>query len=303
VRILDPYAVPGTYRKAQLHCHTRRSDGRFEPADLARRYRDAGYAFVCFTDHDRPTRCDEVSTAEFLALPGVEETIVRGVRPLGPHLGRLLVDQALGVGTAQERIAQTLASGGVPVLHHPSWTGNLWTGSWSRREIEALRGPFLVEIWNPHSGPDEDRRRWAAAVRAHGPGVRITGVAGDDCHVEAQFNRAWVMVKVPAVSSAALRDALLQGAAVATTGVAAEFGVRDGGIIAESDGDEVLVFDAHDRIRQVLPAVGHYAPAGDEGFVRLECRAGARRAWSQAFWIATDGGSLPPRRTDQQEDD
>lgn len=290
MRILNPYAAPGSYRKAQLHCHTRRSDGRFEPADLARRYRDAGYTFVCFTDHDRVTRCEEVNDESFLAMPGVEETVVRGVRPLGPHLGRLFVDGLLGSGDAQERITRTLASGGVPVLHHPSWTGNLWTGSWSLQSIAALRGPFLVEIWNPHSDPEKDARCWSAALRAHGPDAHIGGVAGDDCHNDAQFNRAWVMVKVPVVGGEALRAALLHGAVVATTGLVAEFGVRDGGITVDSDGDEVHVFDAGDRTRRILPADGRYEPAGDEGFVRLECRAGARRAWSQAFWILAEEG-------------
>ena len=286
MRILDPYTIPGSYRKAQLHCHTRRSDGQFEPADLAWRYRDAGYTFVCFTDHDRLTRCDEVNDETFLALPGVEETIVRGVRPLGQHLGRLLVDGVLGTGDAQERITQTLASGGIPVLHHPSWTGNLWTGSWSRQAIAALRGPFLVEIWNPHSDSKEDARRWITAARAQGPRVFIGAVAGDDCHNAAQFNRAWVMVKVAAVTAAALREALLAGAFYASTGVEAEFGVEEAAVTVRSAADEVRVLDAGGRTRRVLSGgSGRYAPAGDEAFVCLECRAGELRAWSQVFWI------------------
>jgi hypothetical protein len=288
VRILDPYAVPGAYHKAQLHCHTRRSDGRWEPEEVARRYRDAGYAFVCFTDHDRLTRCDDLNTATFLALPGVEETLVRGVWPLGPHLGRLLVDDVLAAGSAQERITRTLAAGGVPVLHHPSWPGNLWTGAWPRRVVTTLRGPFLVEIWNPHSDSKEDARRWTAAVLAAGPGVRIGAVAGDDCHHEGQFDRAWVMVKVARVDRAALRAALLHGAIVASTGLVAEFGARDGAITVTSDGDDVQVVDAAGRQRAVLPPAGLYAPAGDEQCVRFICRAGPRRAWSQAFWILPD---------------
>lgn len=286
MRIRDPYASPGAWRKAQLHCHTRRSDGRFEPADLAKRYRDAGYAFVCFTDHDTVTRCEDVNDAEFLALPGVEETVVRGIPPLGPHLGRLLVDEVLGRGTAGQRIAATLAAGGVPCLHHPSWTGNLWTGAWSARAMAALPGPFLVEIWNPHSRPEEDARRWLRAVRAHGPEIFVGAAAGDDCHGASQFDRAWVVVKVPAVSAVALREALLVGAFYASTGVEAEFGVVEGVVTVRADADEVRVTDASGRTRATIRSgSGQYAPAGDEGFVHLTCRAGDRRAWSQVFWI------------------
>jgi hypothetical protein len=292
VRIRDPYAVPGTYRKAQLHCHTRRSDGAFEPADLARRYRDAGYGFVCFTDHDRVTRCDEANDETFLALPGIEEAIVRWLPPLGPHLGRLLVDGPLGTGSPAERITRTIASGGVPILHHPSWTGNLWTGAWTAETMAALPGPFLVEIWNPHSASDEDARRWSLAVRAHGPQVFIGGTAGDDCHNEAQFNRGWVMVKTSAITAAALRDALLGGAFYASTGVDADFRVNGDAIAVRSTADQVRVIDASGRDRVVLRGgAGRYEPAGDEGFVRLECRAGPMRAWSQAFWIISSNPS------------
>lgn len=285
-RIRDPYGVPGTYRKAQLHCHTRRSDGRYEPADLARRYRDAGYAFVVFTDHNVVTQCDEVSDGSFLALPGVEETVVRGLPPLGPHLGRLLVTEVLGTGSAQERIAKTLEAGGVPCLNHPSWRGNLWTGAWSGEGVAALRGPFLVEIWNPHSSSSEDVRRWRRAVRAHGPEVPIGCVAADDCHSGAQFDRAWIMVKVTEMSSAALRAALLGGAFYASTGVEAEFGAGAGAVTVGSDAEEALVLDQAGAVRAVIAGgTGRYEPAGDEGFVQIECRAGGRRAWSQAFWI------------------
>ncbi len=280
------------YRKAQLHCHTRRSDGAFEPADLARRYRDAGYAFVCFTDHNRITRCDEASDATFLALPGIEETIVRWAPPLGPHLGRLIVDEPLGAGSPAERITQTIAAGGVPSLHHPSWTGNLWTGAWTAKTMATLPGPFLVEIWNPHSATDEDVRRWSLAVRAHGPQVFIGGVAGDDCHNDAQFNRGWVMVKTPAITTAALRDALLSGAFYASTGVDADFRVAGDAVAVQSTADQVRVTDASGRDRVVLAGgAGWYEPAGDEGFVRFECRAGPHRAWSQPFWIIASSSS------------
>ncbi|MGQ0568778.1 MAG: PHP domain-containing protein [Armatimonadota bacterium] len=286
MRIRDPYAVPGTYQKAQLHCHTRRSDGRFEPKDLARRYRDAGYTFICFTDHDILTRCDEVNDASFLAIPGVEETIVRGVPPLGPHLGRLLVDNVLGAGSAEERVRRTLDAGGVPCLHHPSWTGNLWTGAWPAPTMATLPGPFLVEVWNPHSDSEEDVRRWSHAARAHGPEVVISGVAADDCHTMLQFDHAWVMVKVSAITKPALREALLHGASYASTGIVAEFGVTGQVITAQSDADEMAVIDAAGTRRAVIAGgSGRYEPAGDEGFVRLECRAGPRCAWSQVFWI------------------
>ncbi len=286
MHIVDPYNTPGTYRKAQLHCHTKRSDGRYEPLDLVKRYRDAGYSYVCLTDHDVVTRCDEINDGSFLALPGIEETITWGVAPLGRHLVRLLTADRLGRGSARDRVERTLAAGGIPCPSHPSWTGNLWTASWPATALADLPGPFLVEIWNPHSEPAEDARRWAAAARAHGADTRIGGVAVDDCHTPSQFDRAWVMVKSEEVSAEALRRALLSGAFYSSTGVEAEFGVEGRAVVFSSGADEVRVLDSLDRVRAAQAGgSGRYEPGGDEGFVRIECRAGPMRAWSQIFWL------------------
>ncbi|HXF82608.1 MAG TPA: hypothetical protein VNN19_07640, partial [bacterium] len=156
VQIDDPYAVPGDYRKAQLHCHTTASDGRLSPPELLRRYKDAGYAFVVITDHNRVTRCDALNDDRFLALPGAEDTVSYLLPPLGPHLGRLFVEAPTRRGTAQERIDATTRAGGLASLCHPTWTGNLWTGTWTLRAATTLRGYRLIEIWNPHSRPERD---------------------------------------------------------------------------------------------------------------------------------------------------
>src|SRR5207249_12265968 len=168
LQIDDPYAVPGEFRKAQLHCHTTNSDGAFSPEKLLRMYRDAGYSFVCITDHNRVTRYEELNGRDFVAIHGTEDTVSRFLPPLGPHMGRLFVDAPLRDGSAQRRIDQTVAGGGIVSLCHPSWTGNLWTGAWSRETIDHLIGFHLVEIWNPHSNSEEDIRRWEAALRHAG---------------------------------------------------------------------------------------------------------------------------------------
>ncbi len=128
MRVDDPYAVPGAYRKVQLHCHTTASDGSFRPSELLRMYKDAGYAFVFLTDHNRVTRCDVHDDDTFLALPGTEDTASR-LRPLGPHLLRLFVTTSLPGGDPQVLIDRTAAAGGLCGLCHPSWSGNLWTES------------------------------------------------------------------------------------------------------------------------------------------------------------------------------
>jgi hypothetical protein len=294
VRITDPYAAPGSYRKAQLHCHTTRSDGREPPRALLERYRAAGYAFVVFTDHNTVTACDELNDGAFLALPGVETTVPRPVWPLGPHMGRLGVPGTLSVRHAQACIDATVAAGGVVSLHHPTWNGNLGTGRWSLREMLALRGYHLIEISNHHSGTEADVRRWTAVLRHRGPSAAVGGVAADDLHHLRDIDQGWIMVKTPAVGAVPFLDALRSQAFYASTGPAAAFGARDGLITVETDAAVIRFIDAGDVVRAEKRAPSAaYEPVGDEQFIRIECvagtaaRAGApATAWSGAFWIS-----------------
>ena len=285
--IRNPYAVPGEYRKVQLHCHTTESDGNFRPRELLQMYRNAGYSFVCITDHNLVTRCNELNDHEFVAIPGTEDTVSRFLPPLGPHMGRLFVDAPLRRGSPQQRINQTVAGGGIVSLCHPSWTGNLWTGTWSREAVENLSGFRLVEIWNPHSNSDDDVRRWEMALSRAGEKEPVWGVAVDDCHRQDQFNRGWIMVKVPEVSASGLRNALLHGSFYASTGPSADFSV-DGGTVhvkASSPG-RIRFVDTGGRTRlEVQGSSGRYHVQGKEGYIRAECVTDNGRAWSQPFWI------------------
>jgi hypothetical protein len=285
--VTDPYAVPGQYRKAQLHCHTTNSDGTSPPLRLLERYRAAGYSFVVFTDHERVTRCDALNDAAFLALPGVETAVGRPFWPLGPHLGRLGMPGPLGVRGAQACIDATVASGGVVSLHHPGWTGNLWTGSWSVAEMVRLRGYHLIEVSNHHSAASADVKRWAAVLASRGPEAPVGAVAVDDLHRDRDFDTGWVMVKAAEVTAEAFLRALRSLALYASTGPRAEFGVRDGAITCATDAARIRFLDAHGAVRHEHGGPeAAYQPGGDEGFVRVECLGARGAAWSQAFWLS-----------------
>jgi hypothetical protein len=297
VRIKDPYAGPGVFRKAQLHCHTTGSDGALSPADVAARYRAEGYAFVVFTDHNRVTSHADLNDDTFLALPGIEATVPRPFRPMGPHLGRLGAPGDLGARRAQAAIDATVAAGGVVSLHHPGWTGNLWSGRWSLDEMVTLRDYHLVEISNHHSASDAEVRRWATVLARRGPAGNVSGVAVDDLHRSRDLNTGWVLVKTSAVNAHAFLDALRRGAVIASTGPAAEFTVRGAVIACATDASGIRFLDAAGQLRrEACGPEAEYEPDGGEGFVRVECvsRRGPT-AWSQAFWLE-NAEAAPPAR-------
>jgi hypothetical protein len=291
MRILDPYAAPGADRKAQLHAHTTASDGRHTPQAVADRYRSRGFSFLALTDHDVVACTEGLSDAEFCVVPGVEVTVPAPLRPLGPHLGCLLVRSLPRGRDPRQMVEEVVRKGGLVGLNHPSWKGNLWTARWTSSRARRLGVVQFVEVWNPHSDPDEDTRRWVEVVRLNGPGRAVFPVASDDFHHNGQLGRGWVVVRTEEVTEDALRQALRRGAVYATTGPQARFASRDGCVVVETDASRVRFYDAHGRLRAAFSrGTAEYEPAPEDGFVRVECLGkAAGRAWSAAFWLVPDG--------------
>lgn len=287
VHVMDPYAVPGRDRKAQLHCHTTHSDGRCSPQEVAERYRAAGFSFLALTDHGVVTDTSGLSDSEFCVVPGVELTVPRPFRPLGPHLACLLIASVPRGRGLRELVVAVEEGGGICGLNHPSWTGNLWTGRWNVRWMRGVRGYRFVEVYNPHSDPEWDTRFWAQVARICGADHPVFPVASDDFHHDAQLGRGWVVVRVPEVSADSLRQALRSGAVYATTGPQASFGVRQGAVVVESDAAQIRFYDAAGRLKlHTDRGVAEYVPHPTDGFVRVECLGRTSgRAWSGCFWV------------------
>ena len=50
----EAFAAPGTFWRGNIHTHSNRSDGTLPPEEVCRRYREAGYDFLCLSDHFLP---------------------------------------------------------------------------------------------------------------------------------------------------------------------------------------------------------------------------------------------------------
>lgn len=58
--------------KANLHCHSTVSDGRFTPEELKEMYQEKGYSIIAYTDHGKLIPHDDLTDESFLALNGAE---------------------------------------------------------------------------------------------------------------------------------------------------------------------------------------------------------------------------------------
>ncbi len=67
------YLLPkGNYYKANLHCHTTCSDGKFTPEEIKKLYMQKGYSIVAFSDHHNFVQHNDLTDKDFVALNAVE---------------------------------------------------------------------------------------------------------------------------------------------------------------------------------------------------------------------------------------
>ncbi len=65
----------GNYYKANLHCHTTCSDGKWTPEEVKEKYMEKGYSIIAYTDHERIIPHNELSDESFLAITSYEYAI------------------------------------------------------------------------------------------------------------------------------------------------------------------------------------------------------------------------------------
>jgi hypothetical protein len=71
------YLLPesGNFYKANLHCHSTVSDGRWTVEEIKKNYAEHGYSVVAFTDHEVMIPHTELTDDKFLALTGYEMAV------------------------------------------------------------------------------------------------------------------------------------------------------------------------------------------------------------------------------------
>ena len=69
---MKKFELSGKAYKANLHCHTTVSDGRYTPEETKKMYMEQGYSIVAFTDHNVLLDHSDLCKDSFLALNGYE---------------------------------------------------------------------------------------------------------------------------------------------------------------------------------------------------------------------------------------
>jgi hypothetical protein len=245
----EPSSAPAGFVKGQLHVHSNNSgDSDTPPAEVVRYYRERGYDFIVFTDHNRITA--GVGDDRMLVLSGVELTQnlrACGPPPTGPWQCLLHVN-ALGVTghdltreapdsiDRRDRFAFALEVstelGGIGMLNHPNFH---FAADGPLLAELARRGLRLFEVanmsWDSMNDGDathpSTEALWDQVLSA---GQVLYGAATDDAHHygDSQARQAqglpvfagdlgWVMVRGKPERESVLR-ALAKGDFYSSTG-------------------------------------------------------------------------------------
>lgn len=182
-------------RLADVHVHTRRSDGWFDLETASRAAIDAGLDAIVVTDHDDVSAGLELR--EYVARNALPLMVYPGSEITARHAGHDVHILALGIEEdvppwqdPDWTIEQILRQDGVPVLAHPYKRG---TGYLRARPDPSLDLPVALEIYNASIGDIDrfdprvrrsglDRNRLAIEFHADHASQLLGPVGGTDAH-------------------------------------------------------------------------------------------------------------------------
>lgn len=293
------FIAPGRFWRGNIHTHSTLSDGRLEPAEVCRLYREAGYDFLCLSDHflknygfpisdTRPFR-----TNAFTTILGAELHA-----PANSHgeiwhvLAAGLPEDFAPTGeneTGVELAARAKAAGAFVGIAHPNWSGlTVEDGHAMVAHADA------VEIFNNTCAVECSRGDGTYMLDLLlNEGHKLTAYAADDAHfrVDDGFG-GWMMVKAETNEPDALLAAMKAGDFYSSRGPEIHSFVIDGGE-ARIETSPVSRMALVGRGSRNVRASGRQITRGTiplERFAGDWCRlvvtdAAGRDAWSNPVWL------------------
>ena len=279
----NPFQMEGKWYKGNLHTHTSNSDGAWPLEKVISEYKANSYGFLFITDHGKVVDVSRLSEDGFLVLHG--EEINAGSSELGHnyHMAALNLKETVSAQDAldaQGIINLVRSKGGEVVIAHPYWSGL------TVNDLINLEGYLGVEVFNTTC--------FDAIAKGHSAvhwddllarGKRLWGFASDDTHQKISDHspidicRAWIMVKLPELTEAAVMEAIKSGRFYASNGPSIhDITVENGSISVSTSEVKVINFIANASSGSSFTAMGNgslteaeYKIKGSEKYIRVEC--------------------------------
>lgn len=305
----DLFSASGNLYRGNLHGHSTFSDGKNTPGEAVRLYREAGYDFICLSDHfwseprfcaDRVTDSSSLDSAGFITIISAEL-----------HCPGKLYDQdnlwhivanglpldfpmATETETGPELVQRAVKAGAFVTIPHPEWY------SLTSEEARSLAkaGAHGVEIYNHASAIGAARGGGVGTIdQLANEGFRVTITATDDSHqIPDDAFGGWVMVAAKTLSADAIVASLKAGKYYSSCGP--DF------TSIQIDGNKLNITSS--PVSRVTVAAGGHRSFSESGkgltnvtiemdridfdWIRIELTdEHGLHAWSNIFWLDDKG--------------
>ena len=307
------FRAANTY-KANLHCHTTVSDGKWTPQQVKTAYKAKGYSIVAFSDHNVLVNQSELNDENFLAINALEVDIAEE-SPDKPwpkckcyHLNLFSADPNKdktppimhGINyhdtdAINDYIKARVDEGFLVSYNHPHWSMQ------THEEYSKLKGCFAMEIFNNGCEVTDgyygyNPQVYDEMLRAGGKEGNLFCLSTDDNHnnpihaVSDSFG-GFVMIESPSLLYSDVINALESGNFYSSQGPEIyEISIENRDLHVKCSESKVIVVYTDGRrchLKQgdsLTEAV--FTLSGNEKYIRVMCRdANHKDANSNAYWM------------------
>jgi len=261
----------GNWYKANMHCHTTVSDGKYTPAEIKELYKSHGYSIVAFSDHDILVPHPDLKDDEFLPITAIEPGVAYDVtewRKQAYHLNFYSKDENRDylfdyekihtVENVNAIIAKGNAEGFLVQYNHPRWSQHE-SGSFTE-----LKGLWGFEIFNTgceveyaNGYGDEEYNQIMRRDQS------VVPVAGDDNHNWTDYDGPYsdsfggfTMIKAKDLKYDTVINAMIDGQLYASTGpIIKSLYVENGEIHVETEPCCAVILRAQNRYHKAIRAL------------------------------------------------
>lgn len=255
-----------TQYKANLHCHSTVSDGRFTPEELKELYKSRGYSVLAFTDHNVLVPHTDLKDESFIPLTSTEIDICEPVDnwyvaktyhlnfySKDENLNEFVpVDRIYDINVMNDLIKQAKDKGFVVAYNHARWSMQ------TAVDYLGLKGVSMFEIYNSCSDIEKmngcNEGDFESMLLA---GNMVFPTAVDDNHnfnrdVSDPYNdsfRGWTMLCMDKLDYNTVLETLEKGDFYASTGPEIkEFSIEDGVFHIECSPCKVVTVRTDSRV-------------------------------------------------------
>ena len=284
--------------KANLHNHTKLSDGSYTPQQLIDLYAEAGYDVLAFTDHYKSNPVSTYDPKGMTLISGME------LHPDGPrgikwHILGLNIPETMEypkVASGQEAVDAVRNAGGIAFCAHPYWCGL------TSAEVNELQGIEGIEVYNTSCrfiGREYNMQCWDELLDI---GRKFNALAVDDVHGSCHLFQGFTMILAEDKSLPSIMKALKEGRYYASCGPIFHSITFENNVFRAEFSEAVSVVVLHRRSAgyygmwdQVNTPVFERKPVTSfeldcsklkDNYLRLQiCDNKGRMAWTNPIWV------------------